>query len=78
MLALCKCGIDMTVHKYSYEGDEYEDESLPPAEGEHYFDAAGTKYRCEEFINGYLCPRPAYHKQEGVECGPLTGKKLWE
>lgn len=88
MLALCKCGIDMTEHKYGDWDDEVPD-ILPG--GEHMFDASGTKYRCEEIVTlsmldmtgnivtlQWTCPRPAYHKQEGVECGPLTGKKLWE
>jgi hypothetical protein len=66
-IALCKCGIDMSEH------DEYG----------HAFDASGTKYRCEELIKVYggggvyLCPRPAYHLDEGVDHGPLTGEKLW-
>ena len=62
-IALCKCGIDMSDH---------EDEELG-----HEFDAAGTRYRCGEPINGYLCPRPAYHRDYGVPHGPLTGAKLW-
>lgn len=73
-LALCKCGTDMTQH--DIEGDENE---YP---FDHPFDAAGTKYRCEELIHvtpkeQYLCARPAYHKDKGVLCGPINGKKLW-
>lgn len=73
-LALCKCGIDMTEHVGLDAWDE-----IP--EGEHAWDASGTKYRCEQLVTVdggvYLCPRPAYHDREGVGCGPLTGKKLW-
>lgn len=81
-VALCKCGIDMTNHFYGKEYDELEnDPDFVLPEGFHYFDAAGTRHRCEEFVQAaegtFLCPRPAYHKQEGVSCGPLTGKKLW-
>lgn len=85
VLALCKCGIDMTDHS-KYDGfhcgvdfDVEHFESLDEMyRFGHVFDAAGTKYRCGEFIRGYLCPRPRYHQDEGVPCGPLTGKKLWE
>lgn len=76
-VALCKCGIDMTEHVGVYAWDD----EIP--EGEHAFDASGTKHRCEKFITApltqgiYLCPRPMYHDREDVACGPLTGKKLW-
>jgi len=61
-IALCKCGVDVTDH------DAVED---------HEFDAAGTRHVCGAPVDGYLCPRPAYHPEEGVPCGPLTGTKLW-
>jgi len=61
-VALCKCGVDMTDHD---------------AVDSHEFDAAGTRHRCESVVDGYLCPRPAYHEQSGVGHGPLTGAKLW-
>lgn len=73
-LALCKCGVDMTQHVGVQEWEE-----IP--EGDHAFDAAGTKHRCEELIatagGVYLCPRPMYHDRESLPCGPLTGEKLW-
>ncbi len=78
-VALCKCGVDMSEH---VGVDPYDIDDDPIPEGGHAFDAAGTKYRCEEFVvvnwekHIYLCPRPAYHLQEGVKCGPLTGEKL--
>jgi hypothetical protein len=78
-LALCKCGIDMTEHPHLEPWDDYPTEPIP--EDEHAFDAAGTKYPCEKYVNTpegkYLCPRPMYHEQHDVVCGPLTGKKLW-
>lgn len=82
-IALCKCGVDMTQHEKSVscgvDVDWEEFRLLDPLyRFGHSFDAAGTKYRCEKFIKGYLCPRPMYHKDEGVPCGPLTGKKLWD
>jgi hypothetical protein len=68
VLALCKCGRDLTDHDLDgCYGDVID----------CVFDAAGTKYHCAEPVDGYLCPRPRYHKEEGVPCGPLTGKKLW-
>ena len=82
-IALCKCEIDMSQHEDMEVWGE-----LP--EGTHLFEAAGTRHRCEEMIEFsttdwpggatkifFTCPRPAYHKDEGVECGPLTGNKLW-
>lgn len=68
MIALCKCGLDMTEHDIDDDGGY-----VVGCE----FEAAGTKYPCEERVNGYLCPRPRYHEQEGVPHGPLTGEKLW-
>lgn len=62
-VALCKCGVDMCDHD--------------DADADHEFDAAGTKYECASPVQGFLCARPRYHEQEGVPCGPLTGKKLW-
>lgn len=71
MIALCKCGIDMSEHDDS----------------KHSFDAAGTKYPCDKLMSNddcptcgakSYCPRPAYHDEEGVPCGPLTGEKLWD
>lgn len=74
-LALCTCGEDITDHPDA----EYPDD--PPGRVEHPFVASGTKYRCEERIpldGGYvLCPRPAYHKDHGVECGIVNGDYLW-
>lgn len=76
MIALCKCGVDMMEH------DDID----------HAFDASGTKHRCDNLVEteagschicgaeGYAyfyCPRPAYHDEHNVECGPLTGEKLW-
>lgn len=90
-VALCKCGIDMSEHEdlWSDRGREWTEDDELKLNG-HYFDAAGTKHRCEELIEfatlsssgeivrtTWMCPRPAYHKEKGVECGPLTGKKLW-
>lgn len=63
-VALCKCGVDITDH-------------YRVADEDHEFDAAGTRHRCTESVDGYLCPRPAYHQDENVPCGPLTGHKLW-
>ena len=60
-IALCKCGVDMTEH----DGVDHE------------FDAAGTRHRCGEPVDGFLCAMPAYHREHGVECGRLTGEKLW-
>jgi hypothetical protein len=60
-IALCKCGIDTCDHD----------------EVDHEFDAAGTRYPCTAPVGGYLCPRPSYHDEKGVPCGPLTGEKLW-
>ena len=59
-IALCKCGVDMTVHPRGHE-----------------FDAAGTRHRCGALVDGWMCPRPAYHEDEAVAHGPLTGEKLW-
>lgn len=77
-VALCKCGIDMSVH----EGVDDLDTEEVVSPGGHRFDAAGTRHRCDELISVtdtevWVCPRPRYHKDEGVPCGPLTGKKLW-
>lgn len=81
-IALCKCGVDMSVHPALWDDEE-------DTNADHEFDASGTKYRCEELIlvnytgpvggtgDMYLCPRPAYHKDHGVPCGPINGKKLW-
>lgn len=60
-LALCKCGVDMTEHD----------------DVGHAFDAAGTRHSCGASVQGFHCPRPKYHDEEGVPCGPLTGEKLW-
>lgn len=43
----------------------------------HEFDAAGTRHRCGALVDGWMCPRPAYHEDEAVAHGPLTGEKLW-
>ena len=67
-VALCKCGIDMA---------EHDDVNAHGLVTDHDFDAAGTRHRCGEAVNGYLCPRPRYHDESNVPCGPLTGKKLW-
>lgn len=48
-VALCKCGVDTTDH-------------YRVADEDHEFDAAGTRHRCTEQVDGYLCPRPAYHQ----------------
>lgn len=77
-IALCKCGIDMSVH----EGVDDLDTEEVISPGGHRFDASGTRHRCMEQIHVeghgfYLCPRPRYHLDEGVPCGPLTGRKLW-
>lgn len=61
-VALCRCGVDLSDH------DEVT---------EHAFEAAGTRHRCEEFVDGYLCPRPRYHQRYQVLCGPLLGPRLW-
>jgi hypothetical protein len=67
-IALCKCGVDMSEH------DNIED---------HEFDAAGTRHRCGLLVPVYpqgerfACARPAYHDEENVPCGGLTGRKLW-
>ena len=83
MIALCKCGVDMSVH----EGIDELDPEDTPSEGGHYFSAAGTRHRCEKMVavgdELYLCARPRYHEQElkdgrRVSCGGLTGEKLWE
>jgi hypothetical protein len=74
-IALCKCGIDMSEHPHMDPWPDYPTEPIP--EGEHAFDAAGTRHRCEELVDGWMCPRPAYHKEHGVPCGPLTGDRLW-
>lgn len=60
-IALCKCGVDRGVH-----GD-----------ATHEFDASGTRHVCGQPVQGFLCARPAYHEDENVPCGPLTGEKLW-
>jgi hypothetical protein len=60
-IALCKCGTDMSLH----DGMDHE------------FDASGTRHVCGEPVDGFLCARPAYHQEQGVPCGPLTGRKLW-
>lgn len=69
----------MTVHKYMRFWDDYPTETIPPEY--HAWDGSGTKHRCEELVETdegtWLCPRPAYHKDHGVPCGPLTGLKLW-
>lgn len=75
-VALCKCGVDMSQHDGVFDWDD----EIP--DGGHAFDAAGTKYPCEEYIEvaglgTFMCPRPMYHNQEGVGCGPLTGEKFW-
>ncbi len=87
-IALCKCGFDLIDHPDEDFLEEFS-EAVQESPDVHVFDAAGTKYRCGEKIEMllylhdgpyrsiYFCPRPAYHKQEGVECGPLTGEKLW-
>lgn len=72
-IALCRCGVDMTQHlDVEPWGNHYLGFPLG-----HAFEAAGTRHRCENLIAGYICPRPKYHQQEGVVCGPLTGQKLW-
>ena len=73
-IALCKCGVDMIDHPDADPFDPFPSDE--PVLG-HHFDAAGTRHRCLEFIDGYLCPRPKYHHDEGIPCGPLTGDKLW-
>lgn len=79
-IALCKCGIDMSVHPCMDMWEDAAAEKL--AEGDHNFQASGTKYICEEEIETpegvWLCPRPRYHEEHGVKCGPLTGKMLWQ
>jgi hypothetical protein len=76
-IALCKCGVDMVDHPRLEPWGDYPTETLN--DEEHDFDAAGTKHRCEEWLPslGAFCPRPRYHQNEAVECGPLTGEKLW-
>ena len=62
-IALCRCGVDMTEH------DDVDG---------HEFVAAGTRHRCGVLTpEGWLCPRPAYHLEENVGHGPLTGEVLW-
>lgn len=85
-IALCKCGTDLSVHKGS-EG--WADGPEIMQQGDHYFEAAETKHRCEKLINytfehgmlrsvvQFLCPRPEQHFDHDVPCGPLTGEKLW-
>lgn len=74
-IALCKCGVDMSVHPGDDPWDDYPTETLP--ESEHQFDAAGTRHRCGNLVNGWMCARPAYHDEHNVPCGPLTGDRLW-
>lgn len=62
-MALCACGLDLTEHH----------DDVP-----HRFKAAGTRYRCDMWVDGYRCSRPRFHIDEGVPCGPLTGKYLWD
>lgn len=65
-VALCKCGVDMTKH------DDVDS---------HEFDASGTRHRCGETLSvdgkQYSCPMPYHHDEHGVDCGGLTGEKLW-
>lgn len=73
-IALCKCGLDMIEH--DLEGD-INGNPVGCA-----FEASGTKYRCEAMIHiqghgTFLCPRPRYHEDHHVTCGPLLGRKLW-
>lgn len=81
-LALCKCGVDMVDHGINDEEYPTGYPTYREQGHDHPFSASGTKYRCEEMVETdegyYLCPRPRYHEEEGVPCGPLTGEKLWD
>lgn len=59
-LALCKCGIDMTVHN---------DEEIG-----HTLEFAGTRHRCYKWLtNGGVCEMPHFHYEDSSSCRTVTG-----